>query len=323
MTTWLLTGGAGYIGAHVLRELLASGRSVVVVDDLSTGVRENIPGHVPFVHASIADHDALVEAMHTHHVDGVIHLAAKKAAGESVHQPLYYFDENVGGMQSLLAAMAQASVNHLVYSSSAAVYGTPHTNPVTEAAPLAPESPYGQTKVVGEWLAADEHVARGLNWIGLRYFNVAGAGEDCLGDRSVSNLIPMVFDALQHAQRPKIFGDDYPTPDGTCIRDYVHVADLASAHVAAAARCEAGNCSQVYNVGTGQGASVKDVMSMIAQVIGRDVNAQVIARRPGDPPATVAAIDKIHDELGWHAIRDLREMVTSAWSAWCWTHGGH
>ncbi|HBJ73149.1 MAG TPA: UDP-glucose 4-epimerase GalE, partial [Actinobacteria bacterium] len=221
MTTWLVTGGAGYIGAHVVRELLDSGRNVVVLDDLSSGHAHRIPEGVAFVQANVADRDAVARALAQHAIDGVIHLAAKKAVGESVELPLHYFRENVDGMLALLEAMQAAGVSRLVYSSSAAVYGTPEHNPIPESAALIPESPYGQTKVVGEWLAADQGTATGLSWVALRYFNVAGAGSDELGDDSVNNLIPMVFAALDRGERPQIFGDDYPTPDGTCIRDYI------------------------------------------------------------------------------------------------------
>ena len=316
MTTWLLTGGAGYIGAHVIRELQASGRKVVVIDDLSSGVRENVPADVPLIVASVSDRDAVTAALREHKVDGVIHLAAKKAAGESVHMPLYYYGENVNGMQSLLASMNDAGVKNFVYSSSAAVYGTPESNPISEDFPLNPESPYGETKVVGEWLARGMGIAHGFSWVALRYFNVAGAGSDALGDRSVNNLVPMVFRALSLGERPKVFGDDYPTPDGSCIRDYIHVADLASAHVAAAARCESGGCAESFNVGRGQGASVLEVMSMISEVIGTDINPEIVGRRAGDPPASFAATEKIERELGWKATRDLRDMVSSAWSSW-------
>lgn len=320
MTTWLLTGGAGYIGAHVARELLASGRDVVVLDDLSSGVRENVPAGAAFVEASIADRAAVVAALTEHHVDGVIHLAAKKAAGESVFMPLYYYRENVDGMLSLLEAMDEAGVRRLVYSSSAAVYGTPEANPISEDAPLVPESPYGETKVVGEWLARGAGIAHEFSWIALRYFNVAGAGADALGDRSVNNLIPMVFRALHNGERPKVFGRDYATPDGTCVRDYIHVVDLASAHVAAAARCEDQMCAEAFNVGRGQGSSVLEVMAMVSEVIGTDVDAEIVGRRAGDPPATFAQTRKIERELGWSARYDLRDMVTSAWAAWTSTH---
>ena len=316
MTRWLVTGGAGYIGAHVVRALLASGREVVVLDDLSSGVSTKVPDGVPLVRCSIGDKPAVAAALRDHRVDGVVHLAAKKAAGESVDIPLHYYYENVSGLATLLHAMQKAEVSRMVFSSSAAVYGTPPQNPIDEHSPLAPESPYGETKVVGEWMVRDQGRAVGLSWVALRYFNVAGAGEHDLGDPSVNNLIPMVFRALADGRRPQIFGDDYPTPDGTCIRDYIHVVDLAAAHVAAVERSESRMAADVYNVGRGVGSSVREVMNKVSKVIGRDVNAEVVGRRAGDPPASYAATELITRELGWQAQHGLTDMVTSAWSAW-------
>jgi len=316
VTTWLVTGGAGYIGSHVVHALRASGRDVVIYDDFSSGLMRRVPDGVEVVTGDVHDASALAHTFRGQTIDGVVHLAAKKAAGESVDIPLHYYRENVDGLLTVLEAMEGTGVNRLVYSSSAAVYGTPALNPVSEDAPLLPESPYGETKVVGEWMARDCGVAWGLSWSALRYFNVAGAGSDVLGDSSVNNLIPMVFRALDQGERPRIFGDDYPTPDGTCIRDYIHVADLAQAHVEAAARCESGVRTDVFNVGTGHGYSVREVMDMVSEVVGRDVDAEVVGRRAGDPPATWASTERIESELRWSATRDLREMVSSAWSAW-------
>ena len=316
MTRWLVTGGAGYIGAHVVRALLASGREVVVLDDLSSGVSTKVPDGVPLVRCSVGDKAAVAAALRDHRVDGVVHLAAKKAAGESVDIPLHYYYENVSGLATLLHAMQKAEVSRMVFSSSAAVYGTPPQNPIDEHSPLAPESPYGETKVVGEWMVRDQGRAVGLSWVALRYFNVAGAGAPDLGDPSVNNLIPMVFRALSDGRRPQIFGDDYPTPDGTCIRDYIHVVDLAAAHVAAVERSETRMAADVYNVGRGVGSSVREVMNQISKVIGRDVNPEVVGRRAGDPPASYAATELITRELGWQAQHGLTDMVTSAWSAW-------
>ena len=315
MSTWLITGGAGYIGAHVIRALQSAGMTPVVIDDLSHGLAHRVPAGVPLVRARIQDRDAVARAIREHGVMGVIHLAALKAAGESVEQPLEYFTENVGGMIDLLSVMREEGVRNLVYSSSAAVYGTPASNPVGEDAALVPDNPYGETKVVGEWLARDAGIAWGMSWVALRYFNVAGAGSDDLGDNSVNNLIPMVFAALDAGRRPQIFGEDYPTPDGTCIRDYIHVVDLAEAHVAAARLCEGHQARDVLNVGRGQGSSVREVMDVISATIGRDVDAEVSPRRPGDPPATFAATDRIAEVLGWSASRDLNDMVASAWRA--------
>jgi UDP-glucose 4-epimerase len=316
MTTWLVTGGAGYIGNHVTRALLESGRHVVVMDDLSSGLADRIPQEVTFIQADVTDRAALVAALAEHKVDGVIHLAAKKAAGESVDVPLYYYRENVAGMLSVLEAMQETDVKRFVYSSSAAVYGTPLVNPVTESSSLAPESPYGETKVFGEWMTKAQGVANDVSWVALRYFNVAGAGSDELGDTSVNNLIPMVFEALEQGKRPQIFGDDYPTADGTCIRDYIHVSDLADAHVVAAQFCENQHAAEAFNVGRGVGSSVREVMNMVSEVIGTPVNAEIVSRRVGDPPASTAATQRISEVLGWRAKRDLREMVSSAWSAW-------
>jgi UDP-glucose 4-epimerase len=320
VTTWLVIGGAGYIGGHVVRALLDSGRDVVVYDDFSAGLHRRIPEGVPVVEADVHDASALAHTMRTHAIDGVVHLAAKKAAGESVDLPLYYYRENVDGLLTVLEAMEGTGIKRIVYSSSAAVYGTPDVNPVDEDALLRPESPYGETKVVGEWMVRGSGVAWGLSWASLRYFNVAGCANDDLGDTSVNNLIPMVFRALEEGRRPQIFGDDYPTPDGTCIRDYIHVEDLADAHVAAAQRCETGVRTDVFNVGRGQGSSVREVMDVVSEVIGRDVGAEVVGRRAGDPPATFASTARIESELGWVASHDLRDMVTSAWSAWRATH---
>ena len=316
MTTWLITGGAGYIGSHVVRALQDSGRKVVVLDDFSSGLERKVPAGVPIVRASVADRAAVAGALRAHRVDGVIHLAAKKAAGESVTMPLYYYRENVGGMVELLAAMNDVGVTQFVYSSSAAVYGTPSANPIYEDAQLAPESPYGETKVVGEWLTRNAGLADGVSWVALRYFNVAGAASDDLGDNSINNLIPMVFRALALGERPQIFGDDYPTADGTCIRDYIHVADLADAHVVAAARCESSMSAEIFNVGRGVGSSVREVMDTIGSFLDRDIDPEVVPRRVGDPPASTAATDRIAKALGWRASHDLRAMVASAWSAW-------
>lgn len=315
MTTWLLTGGAGYIGAHVARDLLASGRQVVVLDDLSAGHRDRVPADATFVQASVLDTDAVRDALTTYDVTGVIHLAAKKAVGESVEKPLLYFRENVGGMTSLLQAMADAGTRCLVYSSSAAVYGEPPWSPISEDTPCAPLSPYGQTKLIGEWMLRDEAAARPLSWVALRYFNVAGAGSPELGDTSANNLIPMVFEALDRGEPPRVFGSDYPTADGSCVRDYIHVSDLSEAHVAAAALAESGDVAAVFNVGTGTGASVWEVMAAVSDVVGRDIGAVAVERRAGDPPDLVASVDRISGELGWSASRDLRDMVASAWAA--------
>jgi UDP-glucose 4-epimerase len=320
VSTWLVTGGAGYIGSHVVRELQVAGYEPVIFDNFSAGLHSRIPRGVPVVEGDVSDAQLLRSAFNEFKVTGVIHLAAKKAAGESVDIPLHYYQENVTGLQIVLGAMVDSGIENFVYSSSAAVYGTPKSNPVKENEPLIPESPYGETKVIGEWLAKDLATSNGLNWVALRYFNVAGAGGEHLGDNSVNNLIPMVFQALESGAQPKIFGADYPTPDGTCIRDYIHVVDLAQAHVAAVKKCESGDANMAINIGRGSGVSVREVMDAISTVIGRDFALEVVGRRAGDPPATFADVELSKDALNWSAKRDLTDMVSSAWSAWQSTH---
>lgn len=314
--TWLLTGGAGYIGGHIVAALQGAGIPVVVLDDLSTGLRERMPTDVPLVAASVRDHDAVARTLRVHQVSGVIHLAAKKAVGESVERPLYYYRENVGGCESLLRAMETAGVRQLLFSSSAAVYGAPSVVPIPEDAPLAAESPYGETKAACERMIAALRQASGLSYVSLRYFNVVGTANALLADTSVSNLVPLVLRALTSGDRPQIFGDDYPTRDGTCIRDYIHVVDLADAHVAAVRRLEAGDCGEVYNVGRGEGFTVREVMAAVAKATGIAFEPEVVGRRPGDPAETVASVEKIERELAWKAQHGLDEMVASAWAAW-------
>ena len=314
---WMLTGGAGYIGAHILRALHDQGHDVVVLDDLSTGLRRKVSEGVPFVEASILDTDRVTRALTNHRVDGVIHLAAKKSVGESVEQPHMYFEQNVQGTMALLDAIKAADVHHMVLSSSAAVYGSPDVDAVTEDTPTMPINPYGQTKLAQEWLVRDlSESGYDLSWVALRYFNVAGAGAEDLGDTGVFNLIPMVLRALDDGQAPQVFGDTYPTPDGTCIRDYIHVQDLAEAHVAAVTQAERGGRTDIYNVGRGMGFSVLDVLDAVRSAMGSDFAHEISAPRAGDPASLVAAVNRIHSELGWQAQRDLADMVTSAWSAW-------
>lgn len=313
----MVTGGAGYIGAHIVRSLREQGFGVVVLDDLSTGEARKIPSDVPSVEASVLDRAAVERALAEHEVTGVVHMAAKKAVGESVEQPLHYYRENVDGLLSLLEAMTEVGVSNIVYSSSAATFGMPDTfDQLTEKFDCHPINPYGETKLIGEWLMRDVATAHGLNWLSLRYFNVAGAGAPELGDTGVFNLIPMVFRALSQGKNPQVFGDDYPTPDGSCIRDYIHVSDLAGAHVAAVQRLEQGRAADIYNVGRGEGVSVKEVMAEVRNATGMDFTYDVVARRAGDPARLVASPDKIRAALGWTATLELSEMVSSAWEAW-------
>jgi UDP-glucose 4-epimerase len=315
--SWLLTGGAGYIGSHIVRALQSAGKSVVVYDDLSTGFASFVPAGVPLVVGSILDADCLRAALADHKVTGVIHLAGKKYAGVSVQQPLFFYRENLTGTQVLLESMVDAGIGQLVFSSSAAVYGTPDVQLVTEDTPTVPESPYGETKLASEWAIRAVSRVSGIRQTSLRYFNVVGSGEPGLYDASPHNLFPLVLKALTEGCRPAVFGTDYPTPDGSCVRDYIHVADLAEAHVVAADRIERGqDLSPVYNVGRGEGVSVLGIMDAMRQVTGIDFRHAVADRRPGDPARIVASAGLIHNDLAWDAKRDLADMVSSAWRSW-------
>ena len=319
--TWLLTGGAGYIGAHIVRALQDIGKDIVVLDDLTNGFAENVPAGVPMVQANVLETDVVEAALREHRVVGVIHLAAKKAVGESVERPLWYYEQNVIATHHLLGAMARVGVDRLVFSSSAAVYGETGVETINEETPTVPTSPYGETKLIGEWLIRDQARATTLSYVNLRYFNVAGAASPELGDRGVNNLIPLVFRALSSRHSPQVFGADYSTRDGSCIRDYIHVADLASAHAAAVAYLDAEAAAgrkveRAYNVGTGTGTTVLEVIDAVRDVTGMEFEAEVVGRRAGDPGRIVASSDRITRELGWTASRDVRDMVASAWAAW-------
>ncbi|HSK59984.1 MAG TPA: UDP-glucose 4-epimerase GalE [Actinomycetospora sp.] len=311
---WLVTGGAGYIGAHTVRALRARGDEVVVLDDLSAGLAARVDDDVPLVRASVLDEDAVAGALTDHRLDGVMHFAARKSVPASVAHPLDYWRENVEGLRSVLGAAARAGVERVVYSSSAAVYGATTGAAVTEDARCAPVNPYGTTKLAGEWLLADVHRATGLRYVALRYFNVAGAHDARLADRGRENLVPIVLDAVVHGDAPTVFGADYDTPDGSCVRDFVHVDDLADAHVAATALLD-GPCAETLNVGVGRGYSVLEVMATVARVAGRPVEPVVADRRPGDPAAVVADVTRIGERLGWSARHDLEDIVASAWDA--------
>jgi len=313
---WLVTGGAGYIGAHIVRAFLAEGIDVVVIDDLSSGHAEFVPDGVPFVRGTILDAELLRRTFTEHELSGVVHVAGFKYAGVSVQRPLHTYEQNVTATAILLAAMQEAGVNNIVFSSSAAVYGTPRTDLVTEGTPKHPESPYGETKLIGEWLLRDQGVAMGLRHTSLRYFNVVGSGSAELRDTSPHNLFPLVFDALAAGRTPTIFGDDYATPDGTCVRDYIHVADLAISHVAAAGRLDAGEpVEPVYNLGSGDGVSVGAIMSTVSAVTGIDFVPARGPRRPGDPDRIVASGELAARDLRWGMRHGLDDMVRSAWES--------
>ena len=314
MSKVLVTGGAGYIGAHVAAELLKSGYSIRIYDDFSNGLHRRVDGKFrDIVDGDMLDRVKLLAALDG--IDAVIHLAAKKSVEESVKDPLKYYENNVGGSLNLLGAMAAKGVKQLVYSSSAAVYSPNDKEAVVEDDPIAPLSPYGASKLLSEQLISSVGSAEQISNISLRYFNVVGSNVVEFGDNSKDNLFPKVFQALKNGKRPQIYGSDYPTPDGTCIRDYIHVQDLALAHLAALKKVESGYISQVYNVGSGKGYSVKEIMDQISKSLGRDINPEASQARAGDSPKLIASIDKIKEQLGWSPKASLEEMIDSAWQA--------
>lgn len=312
----MVTGGAGYIGSHVVRELLAAGIPVVVYDNLCTGMRAFVPDDVAFVEADLLNTGALRAALAENSVTGVIHIAGFKFAGLSVEKPLHTYQQNVTAMMSLLDAMNAEGVQKIVFSSSSSVYGNAASGLVEEDHPFNPTSPYGESKVIGEWLLRNQGVATGLVHTSLRYFNVVGSGDPRLPDVSPYNLFSMVFAGLEENRKPVIFGDDYDTPDGTCIRDYIHVSDLAAAHVSAAQRMDRGEpIEQAYNLGSGTGTSVAEMMASIARVTGVDFAPEIGPRRAGDPARVVASGDKASADLSWKMRHTLPEMIESAWLA--------
>jgi len=314
----LVTGGAGYIGSHVVRLLRRRGDQVVVVDDLSSGVASRL-GDTPLVALDLAADgatEALEAVIRAHAVHAVIHFAALKQVGESVAQPTRYFECNVGGLTNVLTAVEHTGVERLVFSSSAAVYGEPDVPVVTEDAPCLPINPYGQSKLVGEWLTRNAARATGLRVANLRYFNVAGSGWIDLRDRGAANLIPLVVDAVLDDRAPLVFGDTHSTPDGSCIRDYVHVLDLARAHLAALDHLLDDDRQHVaFNIGTGRGSSVFEVICAVERAAGRPVPIEVVGPRAGDPASVVADATRANEALHWAASLALDDIVESAWDA--------
>ena len=316
VSSWLVTGGAGYIGAHVVRALTAVGIGAVVVDDLSSGRAGFVPDDAQFVHGDILDVDLLTDTLDRHRCTGVVHVAGFKYAGVSVKRPLHTYTQNVTGTINLLEAMERTGVESMVFSSSAATFGTPDGELVTEETATAPESPYGESKLIGEWLLRDVGRTTGLRHTSLRYFNVVGSGFDDLFDTSPHNLFPIVFEMLLNGKTPRINGDDYDTPDGTCVRDYVHVADLAEAHVVAARHLSARDpLDPVYNLGSGTGSSVREIMDAIRTVTGIDFTPEIAPRRPGDPARIVATGEAAARDLDWQMRHSLEDMVRTAWEA--------
>ncbi|MFI8827660.1 UDP-glucose 4-epimerase GalE [Streptomyces sp. NPDC053431] len=312
MSKYLVTGGAGYVGSTVAAHLLEAGHEVTVLDDLSTGFREGVPAGASFVEGRIQDAGRWLDASY----DGVLHFAAFSQVGESVAKPEKYWENNVGGTMALIAAMREAGVRKLVFSSTAATYGEPKSVPITESAPTAPTNPYGATKLAVDHMITGECAAHGLAAVSLRYFNVAGAYGEC-GERHdpESHLIPLVLQvALGKREAINVYGDDYPTPDGTCVRDYIHVADLAEAHLLALDAMTAGE-HLVCNLGNGNGFSVREVVETVRKVTGHPVPEVMAERRAGDPAVLVASADTARERLGWTPSRpDLAAIVEDAWA---------
>lgn len=310
----LVTGGAGYIGSHVARLATENGHECFSLDNMLTGKSDRVAGMLLKHDLSLDPVNSLTELLRLNAIDAVIHLAARKQVGESVSEPELYYRDNIGGMANLLIAMREAKVLRLIFSSSAASYGMPDVESVSESLDCKPINPYGETKLVGEWMVRNAEVW-GLRAVSLRYFNVAGTGWNDLADTATLNLIPIAIDRLRNGKNPVVFGTDYPTPDGSCIRDYVHVHDLARAHIDAIGYLERDQRAPVFNVGTGRGASVIEVLSALRAASGIDFEIEYGERRPGDPPRLVANVDLIQRELDFKARYNLDEIVRSAWQA--------
>jgi len=316
MSTILVTGGGGYIGSHVVKELLSRGHHPIVYDNLQTGHRKAV-GAVPFIHGDLSDHEKLKHTLQSYAVQSVMHFAADSLVGESVREPLKYFNNNVKNGLQLLDVMEQLGIDKMVFSSSAAVYGEPREVPIMEDHPCQPTNPYGETKWIFEKILRAYHQSGKIRSISLRYFNAAGAdpGGDLGEDHAQeTHLIPIGLLAVLDGKPVSIFGTDYDTPDGTCIRDYIHVTDLAQAHILALERLEAGGGSAAYNLGNSNGYSVKEVIEMIRKVTRKAIVTAEAERRPGDPARLVASSDKIRNELAWTPLYpDLANIIETAW----------
>jgi UDP-glucose-4-epimerase GalE len=312
----LVTGGAGYIGSHTAHLLKRHGYEVVIADDLSRGHEHNVRGF-PFHKLRMQDTAALADLLKSARIEAVVHFAAYIAVGESTQVPELYFSNNTGGTLSLLTAMVESGVSKIVFSSTAAVYGMPQTVPIPETSPYAPLSPYGDSKVMVEKILDWMDQFRGLRSVCLRYFNACGADAEAgLGEEHdpETHLIPLLLRAVTTGEPATLFGDDYPTPDGTCIRDYIHVMDLADAHVLALRHLLNGGESQRFNVGTGSGYSVREVLRAVETITGQKVPFRMGPRREGDAPVLVANSDRLKSTLGWQPRHtDIHDIVRSAW----------
>lgn len=323
MARVLVSGGAGYIGSHTVRALLEAGHTPIVLDDLSAGHREAVPPGVEIVKAQVQDAATIRQVLTEHQVSAVLHFAAWLSVGDSVRDPVGYYANNVTGTLSLLGAMAAAGVSRFVFSSTAAVYGEPDQMPITEAFGTAPINAYGETKLAVERALPHVERAHGIRWVALRYFNAAGAHPDgTIGEdhRPEIHLIPRAIEAARGGPPLRVFGEDYATPDGTCLRDFIHVCDLASAHVRALDALDAGRPSGAYNVATGQPHSVREVIETVTRVTGTAVQWEGGPRRPGDPARLYASSDRLQRDLGWRP--DRPELLTIVGDAWRW-HQSH
>ncbi len=313
----LVTGGAGYIGSVVAAQLIGDGHEVVVLDDLSTGHQDAVPAGAEFVRDDLR---AGAGRLLGTGFDAVLHFAARSLVAESTAKPALYWGQNLGGTLALLEAMRQAGVPRIVFSSTAAVYGEPESVPIEETAPARPASPYGGSKIAADTALSEHARMHGIGAVSLRYFNVAGAHQLTAGGwlgerhRPETHLIPSILAIARNGTgQVSIFGDDYPTPDGTCVRDYIHVSDLARAHLAALAACLLGE-HKIYNLGSGSGFSNTEVLAACQEVTGRDIPAGIAARRPGDPAVLIASSQRIRADLGWRPAKTLRDMVADAWT---------
>jgi UDP-glucose-4-epimerase GalE len=319
----VVTGGAGYIGSHAVRALTDAGHAVAVLDDLSAGHEQSLPSNVPLVKAAIHDRGAVHRLLVDHRADAVMHFAAWLKVGESVAKPIEYYKNNVTGTLAVLEAMRDAGVTRFIFSSTCAVYGEPSSVPIVETLEKQPINAYGESKLTIERALPHLERAFGLKWVALRYFNAAGAQPDgSIGEDHDDeiHLIPLAIRAANGGTPLKVFGEDYPTPDGTCLRDYIHVCDLASAHIKALEALERGAPSGAFNIGTGTPHSVKSVIDTVGRVVGRPVAWESAPRRPGDPAVLYAASDRAQRELGWKPqYADLEVIVRHAWQ-WHSTH---
>ncbi len=315
--TVLITGGAGYIGSHAVLAFHEAGRAVVVVDDLSTGHREAVPEGIPFFEGDVGDQAFMQVLLDAQEISSVVHFAGKLIVPESVERPLAYYRSNTAASRNLLDACVKTGVRRFIFSSTCAVYGIADRLPLSEDSPTNPINPYGRSKLMTEWMLADAARAHDLAFVALRYFNVAGADPKGRAGQSTPNATQLIKVACEATVGLRdgvtVFGEDYDTPDGTCIRDYIHVSDLADAHVAALRHLEAGGESRVLNCGYGHGVSVRQVLDTVQRVSGRGLAVRAGPRRAGDPPCLFADVSRIHDLLGWRSARDdLQEIVASA-----------